>query len=99
MSKKRGFTPEQFKKTGIDKSPYQIITEEGNFTGSLDFKIWSDSKLLSYFTLEDGRKIFAATWRHDNYLGLDVIDPGAKVALYFQKASSNNVYLKKANKA
>lgn len=94
MTEKRAFTKKQFEESGYDKSGYKLIEEEGEFKATLDFKIWGSNNLLSYFTLEDGRKIFAGTWRFDNWLGLCDIPFGSTVTLIFKKAKTNTIYLK-----
>ena len=97
MEEKRAFSNRQFAASDFDIKPYSFITTEGIFTGSLDFKRWGKKKnLLSYFTLDDGRKIFAATFALHNYLGLADIKLGTIVKLTFIAAQkSGTIYLRK----
>ena len=95
MKAKYVMTKQQFKESGYNKSDYKIINEEGKFTATLDFQIWSNSDLLSYFTLSDGRKIVAGTFRSDNFFGLPYIPFGSEITLVFKKVTTKNIYLKK----
>ena len=97
MEEKRAFSQRQFAQSDFDIRPYSFFETEGTFTGTLDFKRWGKKKnLLSYFTLTDGRKIFASTFALSGYLGLADIRLGSTVRLTFTAAKSSGViYLRK----
>ena len=97
MEEKRALSNRQFAASDFDIKPYSFITTEGIFTGTLDFKRWGKKKnLLSYFTLADGRKIFASTFALQDYLGLVDIRLGTNVKLTFAAAKKSGViYLRK----
>ena len=97
MEEKRALSNHQFAASGFDIKPYSFITTEGIFIGTLDFKRWGKKKnLLSYFTLADGRKIFASTFSLQDYLGLADIRLGTNVKLTFIAAKRSGViYLRK----
>ena len=97
MEEKRALSNRQFAASDFDIKPYSFITTEGVYTGTLDFKRWGKKKnLLSYFTLIDGRKIFASTFALQNYLGLADISLGSIVKLTFIAAKGSGlIYLRK----
>ena len=97
MEEKRALSNRQFAASDFDIKPYSFITTEGIFIGTLDFKRWGKKKnLLSYFTLADGRKIFASTFSLQDYLGLADIRLGTIVKLTFIAAKRSGViYLRK----
>ena len=97
MKEKRALSNRQFAASDFDIKLYSFITTEGIFTGTLDFKRWDKKKnLLSYFTLTDGKKIFASTFALQDYLGLTDIRLGTSVKLTFIAArKSGEIYLRK----
>ena len=97
MEEKRALSQRQFSQSDFDIRPYSFIETEGTFTGTLDFKRWGKKKnLLSYFTLTDGRKIFASTFALSDYLGLADIKLGTTVRLSFiAEKKSGIIYLRK----
>ena len=97
MEEKRALSNRQFAASDFDIKPYSFITTEGVYTGTLDFKRWGKKKnLLSYFTLTDGRKIFASTFALSDYLGLADIKLGTTVRLSFiAEKKSGIIYLRK----
>lgn len=101
------YSNKQFLNSGLDglieNENYQWITTEGTFRGRLDYKHWgrNGNTIMSYFTLDDGRKIKIMTW-HQIYggcdLGLDKIDIGTSLFLTFTKSSNNKMQLRNIRK-
>lgn len=91
----RAYTKRQLCDVGFDKKDYIVNTIEEECLATIDCKEWGTrGHLIGYFTLQDGRKILAATWQWDGFLGLMDIPFGSTVALTFKKASTGTVYLK-----
>ena len=91
----KAYSKEQFRATGFMFSDYSLIEEEGTFRAVVDSKAYGNRNLTAYFTLEDGRKIFAAAFPERNYLGLTEIPFGASVELTFKKAkTTDRIYLR-----
>ena len=89
MKEKRALSKNQFKESGFDTSDYVLHNEEGTVTGILDCKKWGNNKnLLSYITLDTGKKIYVSTWWDTKYLGLSGITLGTSLSLTFKKTKS-----------
>ena len=98
MEEKKALSKRQFAQSDFSIEQYGLMDEEGTFRATLEFKRWGKKlNLLSYFTLEDGRKIFASSWQRDGYLGLPDIRLGSNVELTFKRAKKTGIaYLKTA---
>ena len=98
MEEKRALSKRQFAQSDFSIEPYGLMDEEGTFFATLDFKLWGKKlNLLSYFTLDNGRKIFASSWQREGYLGLSDIRLGSRVELTFKRAKKTGIsYLKTA---
>ena len=98
MEEKKALSKRQFAQSDFSIEQYGLMDEEGTFRATLEFKRWGKKlNLLSYFTLEDGRKIFASSWQRDGYLGLPDIRLGSSVELTFKCAKKTDIaYLKSA---
>ena len=95
MFEKRGLSKAQFAQSGYDTSAYRFIETEGTFTATLDLKVWGDSMLKNFLTLEDGRKIIACTFHRENYLGMVDIPIGSVLEVTFKKAvKSGKIYIR-----
>ena len=95
MSERRAMSNNQFKKSGFEASEYVLHNEEGTFTGTLDNKKWGKNKnLISYITLDSGKKIWVSTWWETKYLGLSEMNIGTPLVLTFTKIKSGAVYLR-----
>ena len=95
MYEKRGLSKSQFAQSGFDTSEYRFIETEGTFTATLDLKVWGNSMLKNFLTLEDGRKIIACTFHRENYLDMADIPMGTILELTFKKAArSGNIYIR-----
>ena len=95
MYEKRGLSKAQFAQSGFDTSEYRFIETEGTFTATLDLKVWGNSMLKNFLTLEDGRRIITCTFHRENYLGMADIPLGSILELTFKKASrSENIYIR-----
>lgn len=69
------------------------------FTGVIDSKKWGKKcNLLVYVTLDNDEKIFASVWAYNpskvEYLDMDKVPVGSKVALTFVKGKSGVPYLR-----
>lgn len=94
MKEKRALSKNQFLQSGFDSSQYKLMDTEGTFSGILDMKRWGKSFLTSYFTLDNGRKMHAATFLSNQYYGLPTIPLGSRVTIIFKKVKTNNIYIK-----
>lgn len=94
MAEPKALSRRQFAESGFDTTGYAFNEEPGIYTAVIDSKRWGKRKLVTYFTLEDGRKVVAPTWPNSNYLGLAELPVGAKVELYFQRTQSGKLNLK-----
>lgn len=94
MTEQQAYSRRQFKKSGFDTTGYAFIEDQGVHIGVIDCKRWGKQKLVTYFTLEDGRKIVAPTWPKSNYLGLAELPIGSRVKLDFQPTLTGKLNLK-----
>lgn len=62
MAEQRALSRRQFAESGFDSTGYAFNEEQGLHTGTIDCKRWGKQKLVTYFTLDDGRKVVAPTW-------------------------------------
>ena len=99
----RVYSTRQFNALDFDGSIYKFIDEEGTFSCVLVCKLWSANSrfnvkkgLIVYLDFDDGRRIKAMVWSHENYLGLADMPMGTKLTVTFVRAKSNKCYLKKA---
>lgn len=90
----RALSRRQFAASDFDTSGYSFNEEPGEFVATIDCKRWGKKKLVTYFTLEDGRKVVAPTWPNSNYLGLADLPLGATVRLNFQPTRTGKLNLK-----
>ena len=95
MNQKRALSQKQFIQSGFDASGYSFIEEEGTFVATIDIKVWGNRNLISYMTLNDGRKIKACTFPED-YLGMADMPFGSTVKITFKKSKSGKIYLREA---
>ena len=96
--KKRALSESEFWESG-NPSLYSVCDSEGTFTGVIDSKKWGKKcNLLVYVTLDDGNKIFASVWAYNTakveYLDMDKVPVGSRVALTFIKGKSGVPYLR-----
>ena len=94
MAEKRALSRHQFAESGFDTSGYAFNKIPGLHTASIDCKRWGKHKLVTYFTLDDGRKVVAPIWPNSNYLGLAELPIGSKVELDFQYTRTGKLNLK-----
>lgn len=94
MAEKKALSRRQFAESGFDTTGYAFNEEPGLHTAVIDCKRWGKSKLVTYFTFDDGRKVVAPTWPNSNYLGLAELPVGTKVALDFQYTRTGKLNLK-----
>ena len=73
MFEKRGLSKAQFAQSGYDTSAYRFIETEGTFNATLDLKVWGDSMLKNFLTLEDGRTGSAFTTMQLWQIEIDMI--------------------------
>ena len=81
MAEQRALSRHQFAESGFDSTGYAFNEEQGLHTGTIDCKRWGKQKLVTYFTLDDGRKVVAPTWPKSNYLGLAELPVGSITAI------------------
>lgn len=91
---KRALSRRQFAASAFESSGYSFNEEPGEFVATIDCKRWGKKKLITFFTLEDGRKVVAPTWPNSNYLGLANMPVGAIVRLDFQHTRTGKLNLK-----
>lgn len=96
MNEKRALSKLQFIESGFETADYEFVDEPGIYTAAIDCKRWGKNKLITYFTFDDGRKVVAATWFGNNYLGLADLPVGSRVELDFQYSKSGKVNIKSA---
>ena len=94
MTEIRALSKLQFKNASFDTSDYEFNDAPGVHTALIDCKRWGKNKLITYFTFDDGRKVVAATWFGNNYLGLADLPVGSRVELDFQYSKSGKVNIK-----
>ena len=94
MAEKKALSRHQFAESGFDTTGYAFNEEPGLHTAVIDCKRWGKSKLVTYFTFDDGRKVVAPTWPNSNYLGLAELPVGTKVELDFQHTRTGKLNLK-----
>lgn len=94
MAEQRAYSRRQFAESGFDTTGYAFNEEQGLHTGTIDCKRWGKQKLVTYFTLDDGRKVVAPTWPKNNYLGLAELPIGSRVELDFQPTRTGKLNLK-----
>ena len=94
MAEQRALSRRQFVESGFDGTGYAFNEEQGLHTGTIDCKRWGKRKLVTYFTLDDGRKVVAPTWPKSNYLGLAELPVGSRVELDFQPTRTGKLNLK-----
>ena len=94
MAEKKALSRRQFAESGFDTTGYVYNEESGLPTAVIDCKRWGKSKLVTYFTFDDGRKVVAPTWPNSNYLGLAELPIGTKVELDFQYTRTDKLNLK-----
>ena len=94
MSEKKALSRRQFTESGFDTTGYAFNEEPGIHTAVIDCKRWGKSKLVTYFTFDDGRKVVAPTWPNSNYFGLAELSVGTKVELDFEYTRTGQLNLK-----
>ena len=94
MAEQRALSRRQFAESGFDGTGYTFNEEQGLHTGTIDCKRWGKQKLVTYFTLDDGRKVVAPTWPKSNSLGLAELPVGSRVELDFQPTRTGKLNLK-----
>lgn len=94
MAQKNALSRHQFAASGFDPTSYAFHEEPGLFAATVDCKRWGKHKLVTYFTLADGRKVVAPTWPNCNYLGLAELSVCSKVELDFQHTRTGKINLK-----
>ena len=94
MAQKNALSRRQFRESEFDDSGYQFNLQSGEFVATIDCKRWGKHKLVTYFTLDDGRKVVAPTWPNSNYLGLAELPIGSRVELDFQHTRTGKLNLK-----
>ena len=90
----KAYSKAQIRATDFMFSNYSLIEEEGTFRAVVDNKVWGNGNLTAFFTLEDGRMVFAAAFQDHDYLGLTEIPLGSSVELTFKKAKTDRIYLR-----
>lgn len=94
MAEQRAYSRRQFLESGFDTTGYAFNEEPGQYAATIDCKRWGKYKLVTYFTLDDGRKVVAPTWPNSNYLGLAELPIGSRVELDFQHTRNGKLNLK-----
>ena len=94
MAEQRAYSRRQFLESGFDTTGYAFNEEPGLHAATIDCKRWGKHKLVTYFTLDDGRKVVAPTWPNSNYLGLAELPIGSRVELDFQHTRTGKLNLK-----
>ena len=94
MAEQQAYSRRQFAESGFDTTGYTFNEIPGLHTATIDCKRWGKSKLVTYFTFDDGRKVVAPTWPNSNYLGLAELPVGTKVELDFQHTRTGKLNLK-----
>lgn len=94
MAEQRAYSRCQFLESGFDTTGYAFNEEPGLHAATIDCKRWGKHKLVTYFTLDDGRKVVAPTWPNSNYLGLAELPIGSRVELDFQHTRTGKLNLK-----
>ncbi len=89
----KAYSKAQIRATDFMFSNYSLI-EEDTFRAVVDNKVWGNGNLTAFFTLEDGRMVFAAAFQDHDYLGLTEIPLGSSVELTFKKAKTDRIYLR-----
>ena len=82
----------------IDFNEYSFTTEEGTFSGKLDFKMFGKKQnILAYITLDNGDKIIAAAYKDNDYYGLRDIEPDSLIEVTFTRSNSGMIRLSAVN--
>lgn len=78
----RAMTNTQLAQTGINFDDYIFAEEAGIAKGRLVAKMWGRKRnLVSYYDMEDGRKLKFSTWYNQDYLGIDKMAVGTMVMI------------------
>ncbi len=89
MTEQRGLSRRQFAASEFDSSGYNFNEDLGTFIATIDCKRWGkNSKLITYMTFEDGRKVVAPTWHRSNYQGLADMKIGSKIQVTFEESKN-----------
>ena len=94
MAEQRAYSRRQFAESGFDATGYAFNEEPGLHIATIDCNRWGTHKLVTYFTLDDGRKVVAPTWPNSNYRGLAELPVGNKVKLDFHHTRTGKLDLK-----
>ncbi|MBQ3603311.1 MAG: hypothetical protein IJN25_00155 [Clostridia bacterium] len=82
----------------IDFNEYSFTTEEGTFSGKLDFKMFGKKQnILAYITLDNGEKVIAAAYKDNDYYGLRDIEPDSLIEVTFTRSNSGMIRLSAVN--
>lgn len=91
MTEQRGLSRRQFAASDFDASGYSFNEDLGTFIATIDCKRWGKhSKLITYMTFADGRKVVAPTWHRTNYQGLADMKIGSKIQVTFAESRNGN---------
>lgn len=87
---------EFYKRKNVDYPGYEYPTVSGIFFGKLSALHWATHAIIhSLWILADGRKVDCVLFKDNGYCGIEKISIGDNAELFFQKADSGNIYLRK----
>ena len=82
----------------VNFNDYSFTTEEGTFSGKLDFKMFGKKQnILVYITLDNGDKIIAVAYKDNDYYGLRDIEIDSNIEVTFIKSQSGMIRLSDVN--
>ena len=85
----RAMTNTELAQTGINFDDYAFAEEAGTAKGKLTAKMWGRKRnLVSYYDMEDGRKLKFSTWYNQDYLGIDKIPVGTSVMIVMSEGKN-----------
>ena len=78
----------------VNVNDYSFPTDEGPFSGKLDFKMFGKKQnILVYITLDNGDKIIAVAYKDNDYYGLRDIEIDSNIEVTFTKSQSGMIRL------
>jgi len=82
----------------INFNEYSFTTEEGTFSGKLDFKMYGKKQnILAYITLDNGEKVIVVAYKDNDYYGLRDIEIDSLLEVTFTRSNSGMIRLSAVN--
>lgn len=84
MTQQKALSRRQYKETEFNGKDYKFNMQPGEFTATIDGKVWGKGKkLFTYMTFTDGRRIVAMTHPRSRTEGLAGIEEGSRIRVIY----------------